>query len=302
MSLNVKDLSKKFDQFTAVDSLSFTIQPGEIVGFLGPNGAGKSTTLKMIAGFLSPDAGSIFLSGLEVKKDEVAFKKKIGYLPESNPLYEDLFVLEYLNFLANVHAIPSPSKRIEEVIAQTGLQSMQHKKIGFLSKGFKQRVGIAAAILHAPELILLDEPTAGLDPNQLIEIRGLIQSLSKDAMILFSSHILQEVAAITDRVLVLHQGKLVANQSIASLTQSSQHNLLVQFQEDITVHLQPIQLKYKLLEQPDKHALVILANDALQLDQARQYIMALALEKGLHIERLQTQAASLEEIFKLLTH
>jgi ABC-2 type transport system ATP-binding protein len=302
MSLNVKDLSKKFDQFTAVDSLSFTIQPGEIVGFLGPNGAGKSTTLKMIAGFLSPDAGSIFLSGLEVKKDEVAFKKKIGYLPESNPLYEDLFVLEYLNFLANVHAIPSPSKRIEEVIAQTGLQSMQHKKIGFLSKGFKQRVGIAAAILHAPELILLDEPTAGLDPNQLIEIRGLIQSLSKDAMILFSSHILQEVAAITDRVLVLHQGKLVANQSIASLTQSSQHNLLVQFQEDITVHLQPIQLKYKLLEQPDKHALVIQANDALQLDQARQYIMALALEKGLHIERLQTQAASLEEIFKLLTH
>jgi ABC-2 type transport system ATP-binding protein len=302
MSLNVKDLSKKFDQFTAVDSLSFTIQPGEIVGFLGPNGAGKSTTLKMIAGFLSPDAGSIFLSGLEVKKDEVAFKKKIGYLPESNPLYEDLFVLEYLNFLANVHAIPSPSKRIEEVIAQTGLQSMQHKKIGFLSKGFKQRVGIAAAILHAPELILLDEPTAGLDPNQLIEIRGLIQSLSKDAMILFSSHILQEVAAITDRVLVLHQGKLVANQSIASLTQSSQHNLLVQFQEDITVHLQPIQLKYKLLEQPDKHALVIQANDALQLDQARQYIMALALEKGLHIERLQTQAVSLEEIFKLLTH
>jgi ABC-2 type transport system ATP-binding protein len=302
MSLNVKDLSKKFDQFTAVDSLSFTIQPGEIVGFLGPNGAGKSTTLKMIAGFLSPDAGSIFLSGLEVKKDEVAFKKKIGYLPESNPLYEDLFVLEYLNFLANVHAIPSPSKRIEEVIAQTGLQSMQHKKIGFLSKGFKQRVGIAAAILHAPELILLDEPTAGLDPNQLIEIRGLIQSLSKDAMILFSSHILQEVAAITDRVLVLHQGKLVANQSIASLTQSSQHNLLVQFQEDITVHLQPIQLKYKLLEQPDKHALVIQAKDALQLDQARQYIMALALEKGLHIERLQTQAASLEEIFKLLTH
>ena len=302
MSLNVKDLSKKFNQFTAVEPLSFTIQPGEIVGFLGPNGAGKSTTLKMIAGFLSPDAGSIFLSGLEVKKDEVAFKKKIGYLPESNPLYEDLFVLEYLNFLANVHAIPSPSKRIEEVIAQTGLQSMQHKKIGFLSKGFKQRVGIAAAILHAPELILLDEPTAGLDPNQLIEIRGLIQSLSKDAMILFSSHILQEVAAITDRVLVLHQGKLVANQSIASLTQSSQHNLLVQFQEDITAYLQPIQLKYKLLEQPDKHALVIQAKDPLELDQARQYIMELALENGLHIERLQTQAASLEEIFKLLTH
>jgi ABC-2 type transport system ATP-binding protein len=302
MSLNVKNLSKKFDQFTAVDSLSFTIAPGEIVGFLGPNGAGKSTTLKMIAGCLSPDAGSILLTGIDVQKDEVAFKKKIGYLPESNPLYEDLYVLEYLNFLANVHAISSPSKRIEEVIAQTGLQSMQQKKIGYLSKGFKQRVGIAAAILHAPELILLDEPTAGLDPNQLIEIRALIQSLSANTMILFSSHILQEVAAITDRVLVLHQGKLVANESIASLTQSSQHNLLVQFQEDITAYLEPIQLKYKLLEQPDKHALVIQAKDPLDLDQARQYIMELALEKGLHIERLQTQAASLEEIFKLLTH
>jgi ABC-2 type transport system ATP-binding protein len=158
---------------------------------------------------------------MDVQKDEVAYKKKIGYLPESNPLYEDLFVVEYLNFLASVHGIPTPSKRIEEVIAQTGLQSMQHKKIGFLSKGFKQRVGIAAAILHQPELILLDEPTAGLDPNQLIEIRGLIQSLSKNAMILFSSHILQEVAAISDRVLVLHQGKLVADQSIESMTQTA---------------------------------------------------------------------------------
>ena len=302
MSLNVQAISKKFDQFQAVEPLSFTIQPGEIVGFLGPNGAGKSTTLKMIAGCLSPDAGSIQLSGIDVQKDEVAYKKKMGYLPESNPLYEDLFVVEYLNFLANVHAIPSPFKRIQEVIAQTGLQSMQHKKIGFLSKGFKQRVGIAAAILHQPELILLDEPTAGLDPNQLIEIRSLIQSLSKNAMILFSSHILQEVAAITDRVLVLHQGKLVANQSIASLTQSSQHNLLVQFQEDMTAHLPAIQLKYNLIAQEDKRALVIQAKDLVELDQARQYLMGLALEKGLHIERLQTQSASLEEIFKLLTH
>lgn len=302
MSFVVQSISKQFDQFQAVDSLSFAIQPGEIVGFLGPNGAGKSTTLKMIAGFLCPDAGSIQLSGIDQQQNEVAYKKKIGYLPESNPLYPDLYVVEYLNFLASVHAIPSPSKRIQEVIAQTGLQSMQHKKIGFLSKGYKQRVGIAAAILHAPELILLDEPTSGLDPNQLIEIRSLIQSLSAHAMILFSSHILQEVAAITDRVLVLHQGKLVANESINLLTQSSQHHLLVQFQEDMTAHLPIIQLKYKLLEQHDKRALVIKAKDAVELDQARQYLMGLALEKGLHIERLQTQEASLEEIFKLLTH
>ena len=221
MSLNVRAITKKFDQFQAVESLSFDIQPGEIVGFLGPNGAGKSTTLKMIAGCLSPDTGSIQLSGVDIQKDEVAFKKKIGYLPESNPLYEDLYVVEYFNFLSSVHAIPSPTQRIQEVIEQTGLQSMQHKKIGYLSKGFKQRVGIAAAILHAPELILLDEPTSGLDPNQLIEIRGLIQSLSANAMILFSSHILQEVAAISDRVLVLHQGRLVADAPMESLTQST---------------------------------------------------------------------------------
>ena len=163
-------------------------------------------------------------------------------------------------------------------------------------------MGIAAAILHQPELILLDEPTSGLDPNQLIEIRALIKSLSANAMILFSSHILQEVAAISDRVLVLHQGKLVANQPIETLTKSSQHNLLVQFQEDISEHLQSIQLKYKLLDQSDKHVLVIETKDATALDQARQYVLALALEKGLHIERLQTQEASLEEIFKLLTH
>ncbi|MBP7939929.1 MAG: ATP-binding cassette domain-containing protein [Sediminibacterium sp.] len=302
MSFIVQAITKKYDQFQAVESLSFTIQPGEIVGFLGPNGAGKSTTLKMIAGFLSPDTGSIQLSGIDLQQNEVAYKKKIGYLPESNPLYDDLYVLEYLNFLAQVHSIPFTGKRIQEVISQTGLQSMQHKKIGFLSKGYKQRVGIAAAILHQPELILLDEPTSGLDPNQLIEIRSLIQSLSASAMILFSSHILQEVAAIADRVLVLHQGKLVANQPMEELTQSSQHNLLVQFQEDMTAYLPLIQLKYKLLEQQDKRALVIQAKDAVVLDQARQYMMALALEKGLHIERLQTQEASLEEIFKLLTH
>lgn len=302
MSFIVQSISKKFDQFQAVESLSFSIQPGEIVGFLGPNGAGKSTTLKMIAGFLSPDTGSIQLAGVDLQKSEVDYKKKIGYLPEANPLYEDLYVVEYLNFLASVHAIPSPLKRIQEVIEQTGLQSMQHKKIGFLSKGFKQRVGIAAAILHAPELIVLDEPTSGLDPNQLIEIRALIQSLSQDAMILFSSHILQEVSAISDRVIVLHQGKLVADQSIETLTQKQQTNLLVQFQEDMTAHLSLIQSQYKLIDQHDKRVLVIKVKDAVELDQARQYLMGLALEKGLHIERLHTQEASLEEIFKLLTH
>jgi ABC-2 type transport system ATP-binding protein len=191
--------------------LSFTIQPGESVGFLGPNGAGTSTTLKMIAGCLSPDAGSIQLSGIDVQKDEVAYKKKMGYLPESNPLYEDLFVVEYLNFLANVHAIPSPFKRIQEVIAQTGLQSMQHKKIGFLSKGFKQRVGIAAAILHQPELILLDEPTSSLDVSVQYQVLELLADLQRKHGIayLFISHDLAVIRAMAHRVIVMKDGLVV---------------------------------------------------------------------------------------------
>ena len=299
MSLNVQAISKKFDQFTAVEPLSFTIQPGEIVGFLGPNGAGKSTTLKMIAGCLSPDTGSIQLSGIDLQKDEVAYKKMIGYLPESNPLYEDLFVMEYLSFIVKAHAIAAPSKRIQEVIAQTGLQSMQHKKIGHLSKGFKQRVGIAAAIIHQPALILLDEPTSGLDPNQLTEIRNLIQQLSKDAIVLFSTHILQEVTAICSSVIVLHQSKLVANTSIDQLRKPTEPSVRVVFEEEITPHLSDPFFQKLSYEQVDKRALVIKSSDEQGV---KKSILNFALDKGLNIQSLHTQEASLEEIFKLLTH
>jgi ABC-2 type transport system ATP-binding protein len=225
MALIVKGLSKKYEAQLAVDDLSFTIEKGSVVGFLGPNGAGKSTTLKMIAGFLAPDAGEVILNGISNQKDTIAFKKLIGYLPESNPLYEEMYVKEYFLFLAGIHKFQEPAKRIEEVILQTGLTPMQHKKIGALSKGFKQRVGIAAAIIHQPALILLDEPTSGLDPNQLTEIRALIKSLSANAMILFSTHILQEVTAICDRVLVLNKGKLVANDTITALAQKHEAGL-----------------------------------------------------------------------------
>jgi ABC-2 type transport system ATP-binding protein len=201
----------------AVNEVSFELKPGEIVGFLGPNGAGKSTTLKMLAGFLEADKGSIVLNGERINQNATAVKKQIGYLPESNALYQDLYVKEYLQFLTAVHSITNASAAIQSVIEKTGLGQMQNKKIAALSKGYKQRLGIAAAIIHQPTLILLDEPTAGLDPNQLIEIRALIQSLSKDSMILFSTHILQEVTAICDRVLVLHQGKLVADEPTRQL-------------------------------------------------------------------------------------
>jgi len=217
MSLVVNTLCKNYGHQVAVNEVSFELKPGEIVGFLGPNGAGKSTTLKMLAGFLEADKGSITLNGERINQNATAVKKQIGYLPESNALYQDLYVKEYLQFLTSVHSITHASAAIQSVIEKTGLGQMQNKKIAALSKGYKQRLGIAAAIIHQPTLILLDEPTAGLDPNQLIEIRALIQSLSKDTMILFSTHILQEVTAICDRVLVLHQGRLVADEPTRQL-------------------------------------------------------------------------------------
>jgi len=299
MALEVKGLFKKYEAQIAVADLSFTIEKGSVVGFLGPNGAGKSTTLKMIAGYLEPDAGEVVLNGISNQKEPIAFKKMIGYLPEANPLYEEMYVKEYFSFLASVHKINQPAQRIEELILQTGLTPMQHKKIGALSKGYKQRVGIAAAIIHKPALILLDEPTSGLDPNQLIEIRTLIQSLSKDAIVLFSTHILQEVSAICSSVLVLHQSKLVANTLIEDLLKPSQPAVRVVFEEEIDPYLNDDFFKNLSFEQIDKHVLVIKSNDLTVL---KKQILNHALAKGLNIQALQTQEASLEEIFKLLTH
>ncbi len=299
MALEVKGLFKKYEAQIAVADLSFTIEKGSVVGFLGPNGAGKSTTLKMIAGYLEPDAGEVVLNGISNQKEPIAFKKMIGYLPEANPLYEEMYVKEYFSFLASIHKIDQTAQRIEEVILQTGLMPMQHKKIGELSKGYKQRVGIAAAIIHKPALILLDEPTSGLDPNQLIEIRALIQSLSKDAIVLFSTHILQEVSAICSSVLVLHQSKLVANTLIEDLLKPSQPAVRVVFEEEIDPYLIDDFFKNLSFEQIDKHALVIKSSDLTVL---KKQILNHALAKGLNIQALQTQEASLEEIFKLLTH
>ncbi len=299
MSLTVHQVSKKYEAHLAVDSVSFNIQPGEIVGFLGPNGAGKSTTLKMIAGFLPSDQGAITLNDCSIEKDPTAYKKSIGYLPESNPLYLDMYVKEYFHFLAEVHQIPNPNKRIQEVIGEVGLTIMQTKKMGELSKGYQQRVGIGAAILHQPALLLLDEPTSGLDPNQLIEIRQLIQSLSSKSMILFSTHILQEVTAICSRVLVLHQGQLVANEPIENLLKTSQNKVTVIFEQTIDAHLPELKALGFQIELVDKHTLVAEPNDTTLL---KNKLMSFALAKGLNIQSLQSQQASLEEIFKLLTH
>lgn len=299
MSLVVRNIQKQYDGQKAVDNISFELHPGEIVGFLGPNGAGKSTTLKMIAGVLMPDAGKITINNQLVQMDAIASKKLIGYLPESNPLYKDLYVKEYLQFLGTIHQVNQLSNRIREVIDFLQLGLMQHKKIGELSKGYQQRLGIAAAIIHQPALLLLDEPTSGLDPNQLIEIREVIKQLSKHSMILFSSHILQEVTAVCSRVLVMHQGRLVANEPMEELLKPKTNHLHILFEEELThmsAHIATLSLDIVSI---DKHLLVVKTAEGKDV---KKIVMQFALDMGLNIERLHTEEASLEEIFKLLTH
>ncbi|MCE2843997.1 MAG: ABC transporter ATP-binding protein [Sediminibacterium sp.] len=299
MSLVVSNIQKQYNGQKAVDNISFELHPGEIVGFLGPNGAGKSTTLKMIAGVLIPDAGKITINNQLVQMDSIASKKLIGYLPESNPLYKDLYVKEYLQFLGTIHQVNQLSNRIKEVIDFLQLGLMQHKKIGELSKGYQQRLGIAAAIIHQPALLLLDEPTSGLDPNQLIEIREVIKQLSKHSMILFSSHILQEVTAVCSRVLVMHQGRLVANEPMEELLKPKTNHLHILFEEELThmsAHIATLSLDIVSI---DKHLLVVKTAEGKDV---KKIVMQFALDMGLNIERLHTEEASLEEIFKLLTH
>jgi ABC-2 type transport system ATP-binding protein len=220
MSIKVDQVVKIYGAQKAVDSISFEVKQGEIVGFLGPNGAGKSTTMKMITGYLFPDGGKIEVCGIRIEGEGIATKKKIGYLPELNPLYQDMFVREYLAFIAGLHKIANPKQRIEEVIELTGLAPESKKLIEQLSKGYKQRVGLAAALIHDPEVLILDEPTTGLDPNQIIEIREVIRTLGKKKTILFSTHILQEVEALCDRVIIINKGKIVADAPLQELLDS----------------------------------------------------------------------------------
>ncbi len=219
MAIEVVGLSKLYGQQKAVNNISFTIGKGEIVGFLGPNGAGKSTTLKMITGYLQPDEGKVLIAGKNIAEQHIACKQKIGYLPEANPLYLDMYVKEYLSFIAGVHQIKDASAS-DHIIQKVGLTIEQHKKISQLSKGYKQRVGLAAALIHQPEVLILDEPTSGLDPNQIIEIRNLIKAEGANKTVLFSSHILQEVEAICDRVIIIHKGNIVADDNLAKLKAS----------------------------------------------------------------------------------
>ncbi len=219
MSITLKNLSKTYGTQKAVDSISFDIPTGQIVGFLGPNGAGKSTTMKMLTGFISPTSGSATINGLDIEKDALEVRKLVGYLPENNPQYTDMYVAEYLHFVASVYQLgKNAHSKVEEMISITGLTPERKKKIGQLSKGYRQRVGIAQAMIHDPKVLILDEPTSGLDPNQLVDIRNLIIQLGKEKTVILSTHIMQEVQAMCDRAIIINQGVIVADDRIELLT------------------------------------------------------------------------------------
>ena len=299
MSISISNLSKNYGTQKAVNNISFKVNKGEIVGFLGPNGAGKSTTMKMITGYLNADAGNVKVCGIDVSQNNVESKKKIGYLPEANPLYFEMYVREYLLFTAGVHQLKNGKERTEEIIKTVGLTLEANKKIGQLSKGYKQRVGLAAALIHEPEVLILDEPTSGLDPNQIIEIRNVIKALAKDKTVLFSSHILQEVEAICDRVIIINKGNIVANDSLQNLqlAKAGQQFVSVTFQEDIDISdLKNLQAAINISS--NGNTFRIQTNDAENL---RKQILKLSIDKNLNIVSLQNQNNSLEDVFRDLT-
>ncbi|MCQ2361151.1 MAG: ATP-binding cassette domain-containing protein [Paludibacteraceae bacterium] len=225
MSIELFNIKKRYGNQVVLPSLSMSVGSGEIVGFLGPNGAGKSTTMKIITGFVVPDSGSVSVCGVDMLKNPIEAKRRIGYLPEHNPLYPDMYVREYLDFVAGVYKIPSRRARVDEVIEQVGLTSEYKKTINSLSKGYRQRTGLAAAIVHNPDVLILDEPTTGLDPNQIIEIRELIKSFGKERTVLFSTHIMQEVEAVCDRFIILNKGTIMTDKKVSDIERGTLENL-----------------------------------------------------------------------------
>ncbi|AXY77006.1 gliding motility-associated ABC transporter ATP-binding subunit GldA [Paraflavitalea soli] len=301
MSIEVTRLTKLYGEQKAVDDISFKVGKGEIVGFLGPNGAGKSTTMKIITGYLQPDSGTAIVCGIDVQQQPLESKKKIGYLPEANPLYFDMYVREYLDFVADVHGVGDKKKKIEEVIETVGLSLESKKRIGQLSKGYKQRVGLAAALIHDPEVLILDEPTTGLDPNQIMEIREVIKKLGQHKTVLFSSHILQEVEAICDRVVIINRGKLVADDAVDVLLHQPANNevLKVSFREVLEPVLFEKLSSVSAVNKISTYEWELICANA---QDAQRQLMELALQQKLNIVSLQAGSQSLEEVFRSLTN
>jgi len=297
MSIEVNNISKSYDNQKALDHVSFKIAKGEVVGFLGPNGAGKSTLMKIITGYIDSFDGEVFVEGVSVKKDLKFVQNNIGYLPESNPLYNEMYVLEYLTFITEIHGVDK--QEIHTSIVKVGLGSESHKKIKELSKGYKQRVGIAAALIHDPVILILDEPTTGLDPNQLIEIRALIKELGETKLVLLSTHIMQEVEAVCDRVLMIKKGKIVADENLQLLKDKQDQVIDVEFD----YHIEERFLK----SIPNIKNIKSLGGSAWQLsfvikEDMRSEVFDFATENGLKIVQMNTQNKNLESLFYELTN
>jgi ABC-2 type transport system ATP-binding protein len=302
MSIQVSQLSKTYGEQKAVDNISFSLNKGEIVGFLGPNGAGKSTTMKMITGYLPPTGGQALVSGFDVSKAPLEVRKRVGYLPEANPLYFDMYVKEFLSFIANVHQLgKAAAERIRTVIALTGLEPESKKKIGALSKGYKQRVGLAQALLHDPEVLILDEPTSGLDPNQLADIRQVIKNLGSNKTVILSTHIMQEVEAMCSRVIIINKGQLIADDTLQNLQQHPSGNGYIQ-----VTFGEPVDAA-SLEQLPEVTRVVDSGANTWQLftgnvEAVRKNLLQFALINNRNILSLQSNSQSLEAIFRQLTN
>jgi ABC-2 type transport system ATP-binding protein len=298
MSINVQEVSKLYGKQKALDQLSFEIEQGEIVGFLGPNGAGKSTMMKIIAGSLPQSSGLVEVNGLDVSSNSLEIRRQIGYLPEHNPLYLEMYVKEYLDYVASIYKLgKSKAKRIAEMIEQTGLGPEQNKKIASLSKGYRQRVGLAQALIHDPKVLILDEPTTGLDPNQLLEIRKLIQEIGKEKTVMLSTHIMQEVVACCQRVLIVNMGKLVADRSIDFLSNRKDSKIVeVEFASPISANmLENIEGLESYKSVGENRFSIASVKDI------RKDIFEFAVSNHLVILEMKTQSKNLEDIFHELT-
>jgi ABC-2 type transport system ATP-binding protein len=294
MSIEVQNISKSYGAQKALDNVSFSIKKGEIVGFLGPNGAGKSTLMKILTTYINADEGSAAVNGNDVNEAQILVQKSVGYLPEHNPLYLDLYVREYLAFNADVYKVAQ--SRIEEVIELTGLTPESHKKIGQLSKGFRQRVGLATALLHNPDVLILDEPTTGLDPNQLVEIRNVIKNVGKDKTVFLSTHIMQEVEAICDRVIIIDHGKIVTDNKLDKLVSEAAAQLIeVEFDKTIDANLLANLANIKTYKNTNDNLWLLTFNTE---EDMRPKIFDFAHDNGLKTLQISLKSKNLEQIFR----
>jgi len=294
MSIEVQNISKSYGAQKALDNVSFSVKKGEIVGFLGPNGAGKSTLMKILTTFLSADKGMATVNGNDVNENQKAVQLSIGYLPEHNPLYLDLFVREYLAFNADVYKVSK--SRIEEVIHLTGLSPESHKKIGQLSKGFRQRVGLATALLHNPDVLILDEPTTGLDPNQLVEIRNVIKNVGKDKTVFLSTHIMQEVEAICDRVIIIDHGKIVTDKKLDKLVSEEKEQIIeVEFDKAIEEAVLAALSNIKTYKNIGGNLWIL---TFITEEDMRPIVFDFAHDNGLKTLQISLKSKNLEEIFR----